>query len=201
MVGSVCAHVSDLPVPDVPSKREMGEERIFLAEELVSVKCSAVAVIHTEWLLGSRNTKKLGNNFITWCFIATAMHLYKLTALYCMAEKGFYSWQAAHNILRIIKVSCSCCIMHIIMARGFTLMCLGGGYYFRMCIHIWMKFEFFHPDQDDIHRKSPWTIIPASSFWVIKWWEQKISSNSARIFDTDLEEHRVCFSHLLTLCL
>lgn len=80
-----------------------------------------------------------------------------------MAEKGFYSWQAAHNILRIIKVSCSCCIMHIIMARGFTLMCLGGGYYFRICIHIWMEFEFFHPDQNDIHRKGPWTIIPASS--------------------------------------
>lgn len=36
MVGSVCAHVSDLPVPEVPSKREMGEERIFLSEELVT---------------------------------------------------------------------------------------------------------------------------------------------------------------------
>lgn len=60
-----------------------------------------------------------------------------------MAEKGFYSWQAARNILRIIKVSCSCRIMHIIMARGFTLMCLGGGYYFRTCIHIWMELEFF----------------------------------------------------------
>lgn len=106
-----------------------------------------------------------------------------------MAEKGFYTWQAAHNILRIIKVSCSCRIMHIIMARGFTLMCLGGGYYFRMCIHIWMEFEVFCPDQNDIHRKGPWTIIPASSLWVIKWWEKKISSNSAGIFETDLEEH------------
>lgn len=48
MVGGVYAHVSDLPVPDVPSKRETGEERVFLSEELVSVKCSAVAVIHTE---------------------------------------------------------------------------------------------------------------------------------------------------------
>lgn len=197
MVGSVCAHVSDLSVLDVLSKRERGEEGIFLSEELCSIKCSAVAVIHTEWLLGSRNIKKLGNNFITWCFIATAIHLYKLTVLFCMAEKGFYSWQAACNILRIIKVSCSCRIMHIIMARGFTLMCLGGGYYFRMCIHIWMKFEFFHPDQNDIHRRGPWTIISASSLWVIKWWEEKMSSNSAGMFEKYLKEH----NFFLTFCL
>lgn len=48
MVGRVCAHVSDLSVPDVLSKRERGEEGIFLSEELCSIKCSAVAVIHTE---------------------------------------------------------------------------------------------------------------------------------------------------------
>lgn len=38
MVGSVCAHVSDLSVPDVPSKRERGVEEMFLSEELFSVK-------------------------------------------------------------------------------------------------------------------------------------------------------------------
>lgn len=79
-----------------------------------------------------------------------------------MAEKGFYSWQPARNILRIIKVSCSCSIMHIIAASGFTVICLGGGCYFRVCINIQMEFESFHPDQNGISRKGLWTIIPLS---------------------------------------
>lgn len=80
-----------------------------------------------------------------------------------MAEKGFYSWQAACSILRIIKVSCSCRVTHIIMASGFTVIRLGGGYYFKIRIHIRMEFESFHPDQNGIHRKGPWTVIPVSS--------------------------------------
>lgn len=182
----VCVHMCLICVSQMSPPKGRGDMRGFFFQKNFSVT-------HTEWQLVSRNIKKLANNFITWCFIATAIHLYKLTALFCMAEKGFYTWQAAHNILRIIKVSCSCCIMHIIMARGFTLMCLGGGYYFRMCIHIWMEFEFFHPDQNDIHRKKRSLDHHPSKFFVIKWWEEKLSSNSAGIFETDLEERNFFF--------
>lgn len=142
----LCAHVRlvCLSVPSVPSRWERWEEGIF------------------------QEYKGSGNDFIIWCFTATGIQLYKWTVLFCMAEEGFYSWQAAHNIPRIIKVSCSCRIIHIIIASGSTLICLGGGYYCRMCIHIRMEFESFHLDQNDIHRKGPWTIIPVSSLWVIK---------------------------------
>lgn len=37
MVGSVCAHVSDLSVPDVPSKRERGEERFFFQKNFLAL--------------------------------------------------------------------------------------------------------------------------------------------------------------------
>lgn len=47
-----------------------------------------------------------------------------------MAEKGFYSWQAAHN-LRIIKVSCSCHIMHIYNGEWFYINTSWGRILFR----------------------------------------------------------------------
>lgn len=82
-----CVCVSGLVLSQVSPPNGRGERRVFFFQKHLSAAVfSCCSYLH--WLVTwKQEHKRLGNNFITWCFIATAIQLYKWTVLY--GRKGF----------------------------------------------------------------------------------------------------------------